>query len=288
MLKNFLFALSVALVAAKPSWRELQGYTFEKFVSDFHIDVKAGTPEYSDRKAIFNAELARVTAHNSANASWKESVNHMSAMTATEKQAFYGRNKASATSHQPAYRSALQSSHFPMKDASELPTDVDWRHSGVVSAVKDQGSCGSCWAFAATAVMESHIAIASGNLFDLSPQQIAACSPNPNHCGGSGNCKGATAEIAFDYASGSAGLLEEFQYGYTEYFAKESDCAVPSAAIPKGKISGYVKLGENNYNELLNAVAQVGPIAVSVDASTWSGMIFWCIFITHFTQYTAS
>jgi cathepsin L len=270
MMRSLFIALCVAAVAAKPSWRELKGYTFEQFVADFKMDYKAGSADYADRKAIFDAELARVVAHNAGGAKWKENVNTMSALTAAEKKAFNGRAKRTAAAHQPAYHTALKANSFPKSPVSVLPSDVDWRTQGVVSAVKDQGHCGSCWAFAATATIESHVAIASGQLFDLSPQQIAACSPNPDHCGGTGNCMGATAEVAFDYVAGSAGLTESFQYGYTEYFAEESACAVPAEAVPKATIDGYTKLTENNYDDLMNAVASVGPIAVSVDASTWS------------------
>lgn len=140
-------------------------------------------------------------------ASWKENINHMSHMTATEKSAFDGRTKGKVA--------RLDSQRdFPadykMKTIAELPTSVDWRTEGVISAVKDQGHCGSCWAFASTATIESHAAISTGMLFDLAPQQIAACSPNPDQCGGIGNCNGATAEIAFDYVAKSAGLFEEF------------------------------------------------------------------------------
>jgi cathepsin L len=62
-----------------------------------------------------------------------------------------------------------------MKPVEMLPRSVDWRQTTptVVSSVKDQGHCGSCWAFAATATLESHVAIQSGLLFDLSPQQLA-------------------------------------------------------------------------------------------------------------------
>lgn len=268
MFRSFLVALSLALVTAKPSWRDLKNYSFEQFVADYHQDLTAGTSEYATRKAIFDAELKRVVAHNEGGASWKEGVNHMSAMSSAEKRAFTGYSKQVKSTHKPVLRSSSQTT--TPRPVSALPTDVDWRKEGVVTAVKDQGGCGSCWAFAATAVMESHVAIATGQLFDLSPQQIAACSPNPDHCGGTGNCQGATAEVAFDYAAGSAGLVEEYQYGYSEYYGKESACAVPEAALPKGKITGYVKLGENNYSDLMNAVATYGPIAVSVDASTWS------------------
>jgi len=64
-------------------------------------------------------------------------------------------------------------------------------------------------------------------------------------------------------------MFEEYQVPYTEYYGVESACVLPRLAIPKVKISGFVRLGENNYLDLLNAVANVGPIAISVDASTW-------------------
>jgi cathepsin L len=123
---------------------------------------------------------------------------------------------------------------------------------------------------ASTAVLESHISLASGLLFDLSPQQIAMCAPNPDACGGTGGCGGATAEIAFDYVAGMSGILEEFQLGYSAYNGQNSACAFDaSGATPVATIDGYVKLAENNYTALMNAIAEVGPIAVSVDASSW-------------------
>jgi cathepsin L len=64
-------------------------------------------------------------------------------------------------------------------------------------------------------------------------------------------------------------MVEEYQYPYTEYYGVESSCNVPKLTIPKVKLSGFVRLGENNYLDLLNAVATVGPIAISVDASNW-------------------
>ena len=59
-----------------------------------------------------------------------------------------------------------------LKPVGELPTAVDWRKANIVSPVKDQGSCGSCWAFASTAVLESFVAKESGLLFDFSVEQV--------------------------------------------------------------------------------------------------------------------
>jgi cathepsin L len=75
-------------------------------------------------------------------------------------------------------------------------------------------------------------------------------------------------ESAFDYVASSIGLYDEFQVPYTEYYGVESKCVLPSDT-PKAKISGYVKLEENNYEQLMYSVATFGPIAVSIDASSW-------------------
>jgi cathepsin L len=154
------------------------------------------------------------------------------------------------------------------KAISELPENVDWRKHGIVTAVKDQGHCGSCWAFASTAVVESAVAKASGLLFDLSVQQMAMCAPNPDHCGGTGNCAGSTAELAFDYVAKSSGMVEEFQYGYGAYYGNVTACNVPSGP-PKAAIGGYKVLPANQMEPLMNALANEGPVAVSVDASSW-------------------
>ena len=101
------------------------------------------------------------------------------------------------------------------KKFADTAGDLDWRDRGAVTDVKDQGQCGSCWAFAATAVLESHIAIETGTLFNLAPQEFVSCMPNPEKCGGTGGCSGATVDLAFDYAMKNGGIVQEYQMGYT-------------------------------------------------------------------------
>jgi hypothetical protein len=85
----------------------------------------------------------------------------------------------------------------PEIDISTLPTSVDWRDQNVISAVKDQGKCGSCWSFGTAESIESHWALATGQLQDLSEQQILDCTPNPNACGGTGGCGGGIVELGY-------------------------------------------------------------------------------------------
>jgi len=146
-----------------------------------------------------------------------------------------------------------------------VPESLDWRDKGVVQPAKDQGSCGSCWAFSAIATLESHIAIQTGSLLDLSEQQLVSCAPNPDQCGGTGGCAGSTQWIGFQYHK-TAGAVDQDTYSYE---ARTSACNQTKAAQKAVTITDLVRLPENDYNALMNAVVTQGPIAISVAASSW-------------------
>merc|ERR1711953_366370 len=121
-------------------------------------------------------------------------------------------------------------------DFSDVPASKDWRDvDGVVTDAKDQGGCGSCWAFSAVETLESHLAIATGEPAPvLSPQQIVDCAPNPKHCGGTGGCQGSTQPLAFNYTM-SAGITTEEDY---PFMSRTGTCQ-PSKAKAVAKNSGF-------------------------------------------------
>lgn len=165
-------------------------------------------------------------------------------------------------------------------DVKELPKEVDWRMHGVTTPVKSQGGCGSCWAFASTAVLESHIAINTKKhvLFELAEQELVSCAPNPKHCGGAGGCTGATAEIAFEHVR-LHGMVEEWEFGYQDYHGATINCSLIQRKTSDGEksfyhgavatIMDYAALPSNNYTALMNAVARLGPVAVCVACLPW-------------------
>lgn len=270
MFTNVIVLVTVFVsVAARTTWRDLDNYTFDQYVQEFKYNFKP--QEIEERRSIFLKELQRIKAHNARDSTWKAGVNKFTVMTQAERNSFYGRSKAVAANSNLKHQKDIPED-FPRKELQDLPASVDWRDKGVVSPVKDQGHCGSCWAFASTETIESHVAIASGLLYDLSPEQIAMCAPNPDKCGGVGGCEGSTAELAFEYLTTSDGHFEEFQYPYLSYDGTDYNCStteISKITAPKGMIGGYVKLPNNNYKAVMNAIAEIGPMAVNVDASVW-------------------
>merc|ERR1712080_134814 len=151
----------------------------------------------------------------------------------------------------------------------ELPDSVDWREAGVVTSVRDQGFCGSCWAFAASSTMASYAKINDQEdrpLLELSPQHLVSCSPNPLHCGGRGGCSGGIAQLAFTYGS-LFGIVSEADYPYDRDDWKcLFDATVTDAAVTT---MGFETLPHNLYLPLMDHLANVGPISTSVAASDW-------------------
>jgi cathepsin L len=254
--------LVAVLVCAVYATRDYDAYTFEDYVAEFGKHY--GLAEYAMRKTIFERELAAIRAHNKdTSKTWTEGVNKYTDATPEEFSALRGYVKGA----RPAKRSLAQQPLQVVKP-SALPTNVDWRDKGVVTPAKDQASCGSCWTFATAETLESHYAIKTGKLVTLSEQQILDCTPNPQHCGGTGGCGGGTAELAYARIAEIGGLTSEALYPYVSGGGRNYQCKNPLPA-PVAKVSNYTKLPENEYDPLLNAVATVGPIAISVDAAAW-------------------
>jgi cathepsin L len=261
-----LAVLTIATIAAVAGADKWNGYTFEQYCADFGKNYPGF--QLSERKALFEATLRRVLKHNSEVHTWEMAMNVFSDMTKEEIQRFKGRSPAESTGE----RAELADSFWKtLKPLTALPESIDWRDRGVVTPVRNQGGCGSCWAFSATAALKTHVALQTGKLLELSPQQLISCSPDPDSCGGYGGCSGSTSWLAFNYSIG-VGMTLESDYPYT---AKTGTCD-PTHIKRVAGVRGYVRLPTNNYTALMNAVATVGPvsIALSADFTSYSAGVF--------------
>ncbi|XP_037067854.1 procathepsin L-like [Pollicipes pollicipes] len=143
---------------------------------------------------------------------------------------------------------------------------LDWRQYGVVTEVKDQGACGSCWAFSTTGSLEGAWALAGHQLVSLSEQQLVDCS----HLFFNLGCKGGRMDNAFRYIHAKGGIMAESTYPYT---AVGGSChANPAYFVAQVKSHHSVLIGSESH--LLDALAGHGPISVSIDASHQSFQLY--------------
>jgi len=135
--------------------------------------------------------------------------------------------------------------------------DIDW-NNGTVTPVKNQGQCGSCWAFSAVAATESALIISktADTNINLAEQQLVDCSGAYGNYG----CNGGWMDSAFQYII-DHGISETAKYPYT---ARDQTCQIDSGSW---KLSGFVDTP--GCDNLLNALSS-RPVSVAVDASNWS------------------
>ena len=256
---------------------QLENYTFDDWVAEYKRPHLLGAAyrtntEFAKRKAIFEANLATIKKHNAnPKRSWTMNMNQFGDQTVEEfLSKMTGYNKGMGIKSRKASNGVLGAPEFPrVQTGKSYPASVDWRNKGVTTPIKNQGQCGSCWAFASTATYESHAAIATGQLVVLSPQQLTSCTPNPKHCGGTGGCAGATCELAFDYWA-KAGATTNELYPYSSGSSGQTgNCRYNASSMPPAfKSTGYIQLPTNDVDAHLEAI-QKGPLGISVAANNF-------------------
>ncbi|OIW01312.1 hypothetical protein TanjilG_10473 [Lupinus angustifolius] len=138
----------------------------------------------------------------------------------------------------------------------EVPSSLDWRDKGAVTAVKDQGSCGSCWAFSTAAGIEGINAISTGKLIGLSEQQLMDCDKK------SKACNGGLVKNALNWVVSNGGIASDTDYPYK---GKNETCRKPPEVKNSAFVKGYNHL-PNSDNEILCATT-IQPISVCLNAT---------------------
>merc|ERR1711997_717417 len=242
---------------------------FEAFEKDFGKSYK-DSAERLTRFSIFVKNLRDIERHNrTPGQKWKKTVNEFADMTQKEftssRNGYINTVKPSGSFSRAADRSNI--------NMADLPESVDWRDQGVITDVKDQGHCGSCWAFATIESIESYLKINSPEdaMPELSAQHITSCTPNELQCGGSGGCKGSVPQLGFVYSQ-LFGLVTEDDYPYTSgSFGVSWNCKYDADSMnAMATVRGYETLPKNEYEPVMNHLANVGPLSIAVDASGWS------------------
>jgi len=227
-------------------------FLFTKWASQ-HGKTYATTQERAQRLAVFTSNLNYIRAHQAKSPrSYDLKMNEFGDLTNEEFVSQY-------TGYTPMDRSYLRSQNEEELSPVDVPTDWDWRAQNKVTPIKDQGQCGSCWAFSAVGSIESGYAIDNNvaATVTVSEQQLVDCS------GAEGNegCNGGLMDSAFEYVIKNGGLCTESAYPY-----KAVDGTCKKTCTKTLTISGYTDVKPNNSTALLNAVA-TRPVSIAVDAA---------------------
>jgi len=210
--------------------------------------------ELAFRERVYQQTLREIESVNRQNLSWTAGLNEWADLSWDE---FQGRflmapQDCSATGRHEM--SGLPLSEGPNEDT------FDWRDKGKVTAVKNQGSCGSCWAFSTIGSVESAVSIKSGQPpATYSEQQLVDCAQGFKNMG----CRGGLPSQAFQYILWQGGIATSQAYPYT---GRDGKCRYNSS-MPGAKLSNEVNITQGSEVELLDAIKTKGPVSVAYQVS---------------------
>jgi len=189
--------------------------------------------------------------HNKHDLDYKLGVNQFSDLTESEVKEIYTGASPPAIQTVPALGES--------QEVEELEDSVDWTSKGAVTSVKNQGSCGSCWSFSTTGVLEGTNQITTGHLVLLSEQQLVDCD---THDGNQG-CSGGWPYNALDYIKAQGSCTEE-SYAYRGVGGRcaSSSC---SLGVPVGAVTGYHNVPKTSSGLMSAVMGQ--PVSVTVEVS---------------------
>ncbi|EEF37409.1 cysteine protease, putative [Ricinus communis] len=213
--------------------------------------------EREKRFEIFKNNLRFIDEHNnSKNRTYKVGLTRFADLTNEEYRA-----KFLGTKSDPKRRlmkSKNPSQRYAFKAGDVLPESIDWRQSGAVSAIKDQGSCGSCWAFSTIAAVEGVNKIVTGELISLSEQELVDCDRSYN-----AGCNGGLMDNAFQFIINNGGIDTDKDYPYQAVDGKCDTTKVKNKAVT---IDGFEDVMAFDEMALQKAVAHQ-PVSVAIEAS---------------------
>ncbi|XP_060915571.1 procathepsin L-like [Labrus mixtus] len=220
-----------------------------------HHKVYDNQTEVIFRRAVWEKNVLLVLRHNQEASAGKHSfrmgLNHLADMTAEEINEKLNGLKLEDPSN-------FRNSSLKEVSSVSIPQSVDWRKSGLVSPVQNQGMCGSCWAFSSVGALEGQMKKQTGVLVPLSPQNLVDCS----FIDGNRGCRGGFISKAFGYIIRNQGIDSENFYPYEHQNGK---CRY-SVTGKAGYCSDFHILPHGDEKTLKAVVASVGPVSVAVNA----------------------
>jgi len=226
-------------------------------------------PDWEEFKAKYKKHYANSTDETARYNLFTESKQRIEMLNKINGQVAFGINWMSDRYENEKHKKGLRrpagfKSTAPIMDFTSTmrnPDSVYWRYTKAVTPVKNQGQCGSCWAFSATEAIESAMVLATGGKYDftLSPQQITSCTPSTGAYGCLG-CNGGFTEGAYEYVRSTVGLANGFYIPYAQSLTESEN----TKACPTEKVNAI----DGELEELSGSYVQVSGFSYAVTPCT--------------------
>ena len=201
----------------------------------------------------YNDNIKFIKDHNSKNSSYEVGINQ-----------FINTSYTNGTTNGPSHYIHSEQPIINILSDKKLPKHVDWRKEGIVSSVKNQLECGSCWAFSAVGAIEGEWSLKHHQLYNLSEQELVDCS---GYLGNNG-CDGGSMDNAFQYVVQN-GLCLNISYPYN---ATDGQCQ-NQTCTKQVYIDKYYDVPHNNERQLEKAVSRQ-PVSVAIQANQQSFQLY--------------
>lgn len=236
-------------VSAAPLEETEYQFLFSKWVSQH--SKQYATEHFFGKYNQWKSNLDTIIAHNQSGASFTMSMNHFGDLTSEEFKLQYLRTRP--IMNRDFFRRSQNTEDL---SGVAVAASVDWRSKNAVTPVKNQGQCGSCWAFSTTGSVEGAHAIKTGTLVSVSEQQLVDCA------GSSGNqgCSGGLMDQAFEWIIQNKGLCAEADYAYTG-----TDGTCKKTCKNAVTITGYKDVTPGNETAIMPAL-NLGPVSIAIEA----------------------
>jgi C1A family cysteine protease len=249
----FAFALNNLCQSREPDYfHRTEFVKFQERFSKYYSNVQ----EMETRFSIFKTNLIQIISHNADRSqNFTMGVNQFTDLTPQEFKSQYVRGENTMVN--------LFGCKSFSSMAYDVPESFDWRTKGVVNPVKDQGQCGSCWAFAATANAESVWAIDSGELLDLSEEFLVDCASGIGYR--NQGCNGGNPDSAFRYMINNGQCSEEsypYKAGVTKTASTCQKCS--KTQVHFSSCSDVVSKDQVS----LKAAVSKQPVVIAIEADT--------------------
>jgi len=247
------FALAAAQLGADPATWAPQAYTFEAWKLEHGKTYTSAAAEQTAFKA-WTANDMIIKEHNAKGQSWTLGHNEFTDLTWQQ----FAAERLPGLLPQPEFR--LPRPTFTAPANFEAPASVDWVAKGAVTPIKNQGRCGSCWAFSTTGSVEGANFVENGVLVSLSEEELVQCSHNGNM-----GCRGGLMDNAFKWIE-TTGLCLESADPYTSGTGTTGTCSGESATCtPNVTVTGFKDVAKGDETSLLAAAAQQ-PVSIAIEA----------------------